>query len=233
MQLPSADDTAADKGTRGTAGEDDLRHVLTVVANELNSVEGRLKDFNTRSIHIIQFSLVLVGVAVFAARDYPEVFAIVPIFWSIWLLYSLTVDRDTVKCIVYAEHLEEQANRTLDLLEISREEALGKRIFGYRLALRGYGSDILSKTGRSRNLIYNASQLFWALIIVSSSVFAIVILQQRGWWYWIPLAVYQTAVWIVAYLTLRTRGRYMAQFRQTLDGITSPDSGACCSEPFE
>ena len=215
------------------SSEDSLRHTLTVIANELNSVESRLRDLNSRSVQIIQYSLLLVGAAVIAAQEFREVFVIIPVFWSVWLLYSLTADRDTVKNVVYAEHLEECANQTLELLDVSREDVLGKRVFGFRLALRGHGSNVMCRDSWKKSHIYNASQVCWAIIILASNVLAFAILAQRDWWYWIiALAVYQLFVGIAAYRTLGTRARDREEFRKDLKRAVEPTLGSRSSNDF-
>lgn len=209
--------------------QENSRCVLAAIVHELASIETRLSDFNRRSLQIIQFSLLLVGVAILAAQEYVEALAIVPVFWNVWLLYAVSIDRDTMKHVIYAEHLENRANALLLSLQMSGDESIDYGVFGFRLALRGQGSNLLKSKSWSENIAHNASMAIWTTLILSSTAFASVVLASRHWIWPTLLLAYQVAIVIFVLRANSTKDEQSDNFRKRLEvavrsGSTSDDS---------
>lgn len=197
--------------------QENSRNVLAAIVSELASVEAKLNDFNRRSLHIIQYGLLLVGVAIFSAQENIEALAIIPIFWNIWLLYAITVDRDTRKCVIYAEHLEQRANEVMATLSVSEDGTAHRGVFGYRLALRGHGSNLIKKETRGENIAHIASMVIWMLLILLSTVVASVVLAHRHWILPVVLLIYQAFVVFAFFRANHTHKEHAANFQKRLE----------------
>ena len=204
--------------------------ILAIVAQELTSTETRLEELNRRSLNIIQYSVLLVGVTIIAADKHTEALVALPVFWNIWLLYAINVDHDTAKKVAYVEHLETYANEVLHSLGRTQEGPDRRLPFGYRLALRDSRSAKPQRESWRRNPSLNASQLIWVLLILCSTCIAWHALGDvDGHWRWL-LIVYQAVVLIIVCWGLKVREAAVTEFRNTLKAITdgpTNSTGGC------
>lgn len=187
------------------------REALKTIVGELHSVEGRMTQFNGRTLSIIQLILVLLGVGLFAANEVRELFVVVPLFWSVWMFYGLTVDRDTLKYEVYASHLEERANALLQ--EMAADESAQSTVFRYRTTLTSLS---LSEP------IYLASYAYWTVLNITSWVIAVVILHREG--YEAPaivLAAVGVLVWAVVVATVISRPSAKRSYEAAMGRVRS------------
>jgi hypothetical protein len=86
---------------------------LEMVIDEIERLEKRLFDLNSRAMNVIQFIVLVFGAVGLAAIRYPVVGCSIAVFWGAWFLYAAQIDRDTMKWDVIARLLERRANSLL------------------------------------------------------------------------------------------------------------------------
>ena len=119
---------------------------------------------------IIQSMTVLLGAGIAAATVEPEAFALVPIFWTVWLLYAQQVDRQTLKWEIYADWLEDECNALVPLKP-------------YR-----YRSRLARTRGGDQDVVLQAfPHLFaFAILLLTWGIAAVLIWQEASTWWLIP-----------------------------------------------
>jgi hypothetical protein len=174
-----------------------------VAGEELSRIRDRLSGSAASTAVVIQFIIIIFAGTIVAAAKYPAAIVILPLFWSVWLLHALMTDRDTIKLAAYARALEKKINCSLNAEVLVWENRLTERT-------------------NSRQLIFQASYVYWALLNLASWVLAIGVLVHKGMWQWaIVLGLFGVTVWAVVLVTVKTRDDYARRQEEILSALES------------
>jgi hypothetical protein len=164
--LQDPDDGSDDVGPR-TADDGGLKGArLRAMLAELQRVYEHLERNNESPRTVIQFMILAFGAALIAAAEVPEALVAVPIFWTIWLLYSRLVDFNTLKLSLYAQYLENELN-----------EALGKPVF--------FWESRVTQRGNVRPFITVINFGYWAALALVSWIAGVAVLLDQDHYVWV------------------------------------------------
>ena len=115
LAAPAADHVYVRSGdvTSEMHHPDSLDEKTKMVVSELQRLYDRMDQTNDSTTTVIQFIVLVFGAAALSADKFPAAIVAMPIFWTVWLLYAVLTDHNTLKYAAVAAHLERVVNSRL------------------------------------------------------------------------------------------------------------------------
>jgi hypothetical protein len=170
-----------------------------VLLLELQRVYEHLERNNEGALRVIQFIILAFGAALIAAAEVPEAFVAVPIFWTVWLLYSRLVNFNTLKLALYARYLEKQVNA-----------ALKSPVF--------FWESRATQRGNVRPFIFDLNYAYWAVLSAASWTGGVAVLLVHDRYVWaVVLASGGIVLMATAIRDYRQRESVIDRLRMEID----------------
>ena len=174
-------------GANATEDRDAEREALIT---ELQRVYQRLEGGSTSTTTVISFIFVIFAGGIVAAKQIPEAFVVIPIFWSAWVLYILTADRDSVKYGQYARYLERRLRVYFNQPIFVWESRVNR-----------------SATGRPYLVAFTYA--YWCLPgVIAWIITVVVFIRLHEPWYALAAGAVGSAVWVTALFAVKSRSTF-------------------------
>ena len=176
---------------------------------ELTRIYERLSTSGTTTTTAMGFIFVIFAGGLVAAEEIPEAFVVIPLFWSVWVLYILMIDRETIVYSAYAQYLEQRL-----------ESHFTSPIFLWE-------GRVLNRHQTSRPYLVSFTYAYWCLPGILVWVIAVMIFHhEHEPLYAILSAVMGTSVWTTALIAVIRRGHYSKTVRQFFRELALNDVAA-------
>lgn len=194
----------------------DDAEVTKIMVAELQRLYGRIEGTNDSTTSVIQFIVLVFGAAFLAATKYSEAIVAMPIFWTVWMLYALMTDYNTLKYSVVATHLEGLINDRLAMPVFAWESKMAERT-------------------NKRPLLFWANYILWAVLNASAWVIGIVVTFGNGYdnFGYLLVALWAAAWGVGIFTTIVRRSYYLGTFRDALTSGASLTTGAAAGKTGE
>jgi len=175
--------------------------LLRSVQLELERTYKRIDAHNDNTLSVIQYMILVFGGGIAATLKYPQAFAAVPVFWSVWFLHAMLLDYNTLRLSARAVVLESAANKLLKQDVYAWEGSLTKRtVF--------------------KAPIYHANYILWMTINATAWIVAVVFLANSHTpWLIAPLGILWVAVYGTAAYTWRHRSAFADKCKIQAEGL--------------